>query len=243
MIADEENGVPTTPEVEVETLAEKEPQPAAESAEGEQPEAEKEDPRDRTLKKMQRRIDRITREKLELRAEIERSKAGDTADADTLMPINRESFQTEEEYLDAALVYRQAIREAKEQQEKWLSRRDEIIEEAEESGVDIDKFKALGGSITPQMADAIVWSPSPVSVVSYLTENPDEAKRIAKLPAGRQAAEIGKIEDRLSEAKPRPVKSSAPEPIKPVAGSGKSSTGYRPDMSMAEYAKWRKAQR
>ena len=239
MIADEENGVPTTPEVEVETLAEQDPQPAAESAEGEQPEADKpEDQTSKALKKMQKRIDRLTRDKHELRAQVEKAMQGEQKPRE----LDRSMFESEEDYIEARIQQRIAQEKTQERQKSFANRVDSILKDAEALG-DFDRDDFAEISITPDMADAIVESDVAAKLVKYFHDDPDEAERISSLSPARQAAEIGKIEDRLSEAKPRPVKSSAPEPIKPVAGSGKSSTGYRPDMSMAEYAKWRKAQR
>lgn len=241
MIADEENGAPAAPEIEAETPpAETEPQPAAETEEGEKHESEQaEDPTAKALKKMQRSIDRLVRDKHELREKFERAtQQGDQKPA----VLDRSMFDSEDDYIEARIQQRIEAEKAQERQKSFAQRVDTILKEAESLG-DFDREDFAEISITPDMADAIVESDVATKLVRYFHNDPEEAERISKLSPARQTAEIGKLEDRLSEAKPKPAKSSAPEPIKPVAGSGKSSTGYRPDMSMAEYAKWRKAQR
>jgi hypothetical protein len=78
----------------------------------------------------------------------------------------------------------------------------------------------------------MIESDQSADIVYHLAKNPEEAKRIAALPAYAQAKEIGKLEDRLSAKKPIKV-SNAPEPIKPVDG-GKNFTKKLEDMTIDE---------
>lgn len=92
-----------------------------------------------------------------------------------------------------------------------------LFQDAESlGGFDRDEFTEL--PISDAVRDAILDSDVGGKLIHHLGQNPQEAQRIANLPAARQAAEIGKLEMKLST----PVKTSkAPEPIKPIGG-GKS---------------------
>jgi hypothetical protein len=184
----------------------------------------------------QKRIDRLTREKHQLRAELEAVRQKDTAGAETVT-IDRSQFSSEDEYLDAVLDLRESKRVAVNLERAWADKRDSILADAEDSGIDLDEFAKL--PVTKSIADAIVDSDSPVELVAYLTDNPKEVKRIVQLSPSRQAAEIGKIEATLGSSPKSVAKTAAPAPIKALSGSGKSSAGYRAGMSPAEYAKWR----
>jgi len=184
----------------------------------------------------QKRIDRLTREKHQLRAELEAVRQKDTAGAETVT-IDRSQFSSEDEYLDAVLDLRESKRVAVNLERAWADKRDSILADAEDSGIDLDEFAKL--PVTKSIADAIVDSDSPVELVAYLTDNPKEVKRIVQLSPSRQAAEIGKIEATLGSSPKSVAKTAAPAPIKALSGSGKSSAGYRAEMSPAEYAKWR----
>lgn len=72
-------------------------------------------------------------------------------------------------------------------------------------------------AITNEMAQTIRASDLGPEIAYYLGSNPNEASRIAKLPAFLQAKEIGRLEQKLGSAPP-PVKSvsKAPDPIKPI---------------------------
>lgn len=84
-------------------------------------------------------------------------------------------------------------------------------------------------------------------ILYALCQKPEEIKRIIALPPMQQAREMFKLEQSIavtpSEEKqsPEPKKSVLPAPIKPV-GSGTSKSTVNPaDMSMEDYARWRKA--
>jgi hypothetical protein len=110
-----------------------------------------------------------------------------------------------------------------------------IYEQAEkEPNFDREVFDEL--PITDPMAFAIKDSDIAPKLMLHFSENPKEAIRISNLPPARQAAEIGKLEVKLSE----PVKiktSNAPAPIKPVGSRG-SSTRDPNTMSQPEFEKW-----
>lgn len=110
-------------------------------------------------------------------------------------------------------------------------------------GFDREVFDSL--PLTPTIAQTLAESDPDVApkLMAYLSENPSEAERIAKLPAARQAAEIGKLETRVSEApKPKASAPKAPAPIDPI-GSGKAPVTDVSRMSAEEYYQHRMKQR
>lgn len=89
-----------------------------------------------------------------------------------------------------------------------------------------------------------------LEIAHYLATNMKEAERINALPQLQKVREIAKLADRFEgseEGTPKPVAApkkvtSAPPPVKTVAGSGKPSVDIRdPEMSTADRIKaWKK---
>jgi hypothetical protein len=63
-----------------------------------------------------------------------------------------------------------------------------------------------GLAITPQMATAMLRSENPAEVAYRLGKNPAEALRIAQMPAGRQAFEIGRLADTVKPKAAAPAR-------------------------------------
>lgn len=97
--------------------------------------------------------------------------------------------------------------------------------------------------ITPMMADVIRESDVGPEVAYHLGTNPQEAARIASLPHHRQAAELGKLEVRLSQPAPKaPTPPPPPPPPATVAGIAAGLNKTPEEMSMSEFIKWREGQ-
>lgn len=237
---DEQNGAAVAPEVvesteSVETL----PEPTLEQ--GEKPAKEPED-EDHALKGVQKRIDRLTRQKYEARAEADflRKQLEAQQRPTTDNEIDRSRYASEEDYIEAVVEARLSQKEVEQQKQSFAKRIDGILKDAEKlGGFDIDEFREV--PISHAMAMAIVDSDVAAQLTKFFHDDPDEAERISRLSPARQAAAIGRIEAQLG-AEPAPkvaAKTAAPAPIRPVAGNGTSSNGYRADMSPEAYAKWR----
>jgi hypothetical protein len=87
-----------------------------------------------------------------------------------------------------------------------------------------------------------------LEVLYHLCKHPEEIERISKFSPQKQIRELGKIEDTVlasadSETSPEPKKAALPAPIRPVSTSTSKSSVKPENMSMAEYAKWRQANR
>ena len=199
----------------------------------------------------QRRIDQLTRKNYALRGELSEmrqelhelrilSRRGDglnDAQQDRADSLDHQVRQMAEELLRA------------EKQQEWQraiwEKSSEIMDIACDLGdFDIEEFRDTT-KMSQAMADALAEAEDTevaAKIAVFFYENPSEVRRIAKLSERRQAAEIGKLEDRFTreQQKPKPAakKSAAPEPIKPV-NAGKSPAGFRVGMSQAEYRAWR----
>jgi signal recognition particle GTPase len=154
----------------------------------------------------------------------------------------RDDFESYEAYIEARADWRADRRweekEAKKRDEEAKTRtqaeqqklEQSFREKARSAAKELEDFEdVMEGSdapMTQQMAEAILTSDLGPKLAYHLAKNPEEAKRIAALPAARQAAEIGKLEGSLeaeSKPKPKPEPSKAPEPIEPVGARSASS--------------------
>lgn len=213
----------------VEQVAETEnPQPAEEVKEPAKPRKSAE----------QRRIDRLTREKYELKAALEYERQ---AKAQARAGDDEQDGQLD---IEALVEKKLAERDAERQARDVESKRDAIFAKAAKESPDFDAEDFLESTpVTTEMAKAILDSDVAEKVVAYLYSNPDEAELISELPEARQAAAIGRIEAKLLAPKEPVKKSNAPAPVKPVGAGQVQSTGYTSDMSDAEFAKLRRSGR
>ncbi len=91
---------------------------------------------------------------------------------------------------------------------------------AEEIGGMFDKH----GRLTPT-AVALMDAEEPHEVVKYLSENPEEAAELAALSFSRQVRRVARIELEIEKgkAKPPPKPSGAPKPVEQLKGSAAAS--------------------
>lgn len=147
-----------------------------------------------------------------------------------------DKYKTTEEYVEDLAAWKAAQiidQRESERQQKEAERRQvesaqaleaqwhESVSKAEDK---YDDFAQVTNNpqlpISPVMAQAIKASEVGAEVAYYLGKNPDEAARIAKLPAFLAVKEMGKLEAKVESAPPEAPKkpSGAPAPIKPVNG-------------------------
>ena len=164
----------------------------------------------------------------------------------------------------AAWTARREVKAAREADQKAQAERaqkeaQQAVQEAFTARIEVAKqkyedFTEVAESpdveISMVMAHAIVNSDQGPDIQYYLGKHPEEAKRIAMLRnVSDQLMELGVIAASLrgpakaeaSEPAPKPV-TSAPAPIKPVSGGNASVEKSPNEMSMEEYAAFRKPQ-
>lgn len=189
------------------------------------------------LKAEKRQQRRERKDYYEMKAKLEYLERERERTLNSKQPNEDDSQVDVEELVERKL----AEREQKRQFEELQRKRDDVVAKAEKSGeFDFEDF-VESVECTPVMRDAVLDSDVSAELLKYLYKNPDDASRIANLSPARQAAEIGKLELKLSE-KSAVKKSAAPSPISPVGGNSKPS-GYRPEMTQAEYEEWRNSTR
>lgn len=90
--------------------------------------------------------------------------------------------------------------------------------------------------ISPAMSQAILEAEDGPAIAYYLGQNPEMAERISKLSPTQAVRELGRISAKL-ENPPKPK----PDPIRPLASRNSGGEKSPDDMSMDEYAAYRKA--
>lgn len=208
-------------------------------AEGTAPDAEGKEPvapKTYSEEEVQERIERATAKaaaKAERRAFREASQIMQRQQQPTHEPVNekprRDQFASEEEFVDKLTDWKLDQRDQTANQQRRdaqatanNTKTENLYKQAEKlPGFDRDAFEEL--PLTTAMAAALVDSDVSAKLMEYVTLNPGEVDRIAALPPARQAAEIGKLEAKLSSAPPVKL-SKTPAPINPVGG-GTSATG------------------
>jgi hypothetical protein len=156
----------------------------------------------------------------------------------------RFSGESEEAYLERLVEEKLQQRTKLESLRSVAQKTDDFYAKAEKmAGFDREVFDSL--PLTPAIAQTLVDSDPDTApkIMAYLCENPSEVERISKLSAARQAAELGKLEDRLTaSAKPKATPPKAPAPIDPI-GSGKAPVTDMSRMSAEEYYQARMKQK
>lgn len=159
----------------------------------------------------------------------------------------REQYANEDEFLDKLTDWKLDQREkghrqhAQQQQMRSLQEKtDKHYAEAEKlPGFDREAFDEL--PLTPVIAQALADSDVAPKLMAHLAANPEEVDRIAALSPARQAAEIGKLETKVSAA-PTVKAPKAPAPIDPISG-GKAPITDLARMPAEEYYAARMKQR
>lgn len=154
-----------------------------------------------------------------------------------------EQFEKVQDYVKAVarweLEQERAVvqqRQADQQAAVTASKVEKIFAQAEQlGGFDREEFAAL--PVSDAMAATIIDSEAPAAIVHYLSQNPDDAERIAQLSPARQAAEIGKLEVKLS-AKPVVQASKAPPPAKLPGSRGVAVQKSPAEMPQKDFEQW-----
>jgi len=114
------------------------------------------------------------------------------------------------------------------------------IEDARQKWADFDIVTQNPNlPISQEMAKVIQDSEAGAEVFYHLGKNPAEAARINRLPAHMQAAELGKLEARVTA--PKNLPRQPPAPVQPVNAIAAGGTKAPEEMTMAEYVAARSA--
>lgn len=215
----------------------------------------------RVPKGVQKRIDRLTREKYQLQAQLEvlrqpqQAPQQRTQEATAIAP-KLENFASIEDYIDAMADHkatqkaeevfrkRDAEQTASKQQEESSRVRDGFTKQMDDARAAYDDFDDVVDNpylpISQAMAEAIMRTKGGADVAYYLGKNHAEAVRLANLDPFSAAVEIGRIAATVVRPQARKA-SNAPPPIQPV-GSRASPVTDPDKMSAEEWMKWRNGQ-
>jgi plasmid stabilization system protein ParE len=229
--------------------------PKAETTE-EPPKVEK-TPEQREVDRLRRKIDRLVRQREELRAQqhltprpIEEHNQESADDSEPLTlsrsELNRLVEQRAREVAPTikrqqdAIEHRQSVVEGLAR--SWGQERfDALASDLEDA---FGGLKDHTGQIKPA-TDAIFEADDPKHLIEYLADpdNAAEATRIARLSPVQTGLAIAKLELKLAQTKAqaKPEASKVPAPIEPPRGQGRV-TKNPSEMTDREFADWRRAQ-
>lgn len=152
---------------------------------------------------------------------------------------SRAAFNGDDEaYVEAVADWKIDQRDRKAGEEKRADSMRQTVTQTEKIYQEAAKFPTFDREVfdelplTHMIAKTIVESDLAPQLMAWMTANPDDVDRISKLTDSRQAAEIGKLEARLSVVK---ASKELPAPIKTVGGGGKAANGDFSSMSDEAY--------
>lgn len=216
-------------------------------AEDQSPESEvNETAEQQTIKKLQRRIDRLTAQK-----------GGTARERDMLREqlagLQQSAGERTDEHPDIEALADQRAREmvsAQTLNEKAAAllksgKRIAGFDSALETLRDEVPFTDAKGKVTPFL-EAILESEMPAKLIEYLGKNPDEAAEFAELTPTQIGRRLDRLEQKLGTAG-KAQTSKAPAPIEPVKGAGSKGLVDLASANMDDYlaqrrkqgAKWR----
>ena len=245
--------VESSPQVEAETPKPVEAVENQEAKEPEQTETTEDDENSDSLPNgVKKRIDKLTRQKYEAQAELNRLKAEFEAlkaqSAPKAVEPQMQDFDTFDDYTEALAEYKynqktQAQAQQYNQQaqaqkvaQDWQSK----VEKVRAVAPDFDEaFNNVANiEFAPMALEAVAQHPKGAEIAYMLGKDVSEAYRIAALPPSMQLIAIGEVAARASLPKHKTV-STAPKPVKPVNSGGASNA---PPEDMDEWVKWRNQQ-
>ena len=111
------------------------------------------------------------------------------------------------------------------------------VDEARERIPDIDQalrdFANL--PLSSEAAEVLAESTKAAELAYFLAKNPEQAHRLARMPAAKQGAELARIEQRIGSVQPRRT-SAAPPPVPMIGASSAPAAPTLQSASVAEIA-------
>ena len=201
----------------------------------------------------QKRFDKLTREKYELKGRVETLEKilqGNQPQPQRVQPEGRptkEQFGEEADFIEAMTDWKIAQREKATKVESVNNDWGKKEEAARSSYDDYDEAiqDAADVFVSKSAIDAILDSPLGAEIRYYLAKHPDEAEATRGMSDVAAMRHIGKIEAKIEAQKtnkPAVKASSAPAPIKPVKTTGGAAEKDPSKMTFQEFSQWRRKQ-
>lgn len=199
-----------------------------------------------------KRIAKLTRQKYEQQAEINKLKAEldsiKAQTAPTLQEPDISQFEDLDSYVKAQVKYEKELEKQQTQSQQaqqtqaqavaqdWVAKVDKVRSVAPDFDVVFNNVASI--EFAPMALEAVAQHPKGAEIAYMLGKDIGEAYRIAALPPSQQLMAIGELAARTNVPKPKTV-STAPAPVKPVSGGASNSA---PPTDMDEWVKWRNNQ-
>lgn len=233
------------------------------------PEGETADDKPKKKGGFQKRIDKLTREKADLEAEIQalRTPKKEVEPPKADEPPDPLFYESQADYIAALVKFETAkaklevkeslVTDAKKAEETKAQETQESawvkqVELAHKNHPDLAELLEQDLPVSSAMNAVLLDSEIGGELLHYLASHPEECADLSKKNPIAAAKALGLIEDRLvkdAETKKEKPKAEVPvtratKPITPVSG-GKGSEGTKSpdDMNLEEYRRWRESQR
>lgn len=221
---------------------------APENNEDEQQPQEKSqvDDSDKSLKRLQRRVDRVTAARYQAEARAQQLEAELTQYRQQTRPQEGDQPQINPEDIERIANQRA---EQIASQKALQTRVDSVIQAGRKASAEFDALTNTVAEEVPffdrsgkptAFLEAILDSDAPAALITYLGKNPDEAADFAGLSAAQIGRRIARMELEINSKPAEPKASKAPKPLEPVKAS---SAPGEPDMKdTAAWIAWRNKQ-
>lgn len=210
-----------------------------EGAPPQEPESSPEDDKEKALKRMQRRIDRRTADLYQTRAEAEQLRQ-------RLAQLEQPPEEGTPRQADPHHLAREIA-----SVERFTEKCNAVAKDGAKKFTDFDaSLKSLAAETGPlfdahgrpgDLMKVVMESDAPDALLYHLGKNPDVAADLVDLTPTQLARRLDRFEREMTQAA-KPKVSSAPKPLKPVAGGG-ASVKDPSQMTDAEFRAWRLAQK
>lgn len=172
---------------------------------------------EKAQKALQRRIDRLTREKYELKAQNDQLRTP-KQQADDKEHLTDDEVETRAEVRAREIAeLNQFNAQCNEVFEKGVKANKEFAKSFKDLSEEIGQPFDAKGKPTAVMS-AILDADEPHKLILHLADNPELASELADLSPTKQIRRIAQIEKEMSEDA-TPKQSNAPKPVQPVKGS------------------------
>lgn len=238
--------------------AQPEGQAQGEGAEGQEETKAKPEktPEQRELDRARRKIDRLVRQREELRAQVGQRlpNGGEVSDNQATEGDSERLTLSRAELQSMVRAEAEKLAPAIKEQQAGIEQRAKIVEGlAKEWGK--DKFDALASDLNeafdgltdrsgrPKPAtDAIFESDDPKALIEYLAdpENADEAESLSRMTDRQLGRAMARLEDKVQALKKsdKPQPSRLPPPIENGRGAGSSQSSMPDPSNVKAYVKW-----
>lgn len=219
---------------------------APETAEPEQEAKQEDDPHAKAIKRMERRIDRLTQARYQSAAEAQQARQEAEQWRRQVDEI-RQQYGQQEQPQQQPQVDPVVLAKHIATVERVTERSNSIAKDGKARFPDFDQALATvreeAGSLFTQhglptpLGEAVLEADKPADLLHYLGTNPDVASELSGLSPVQLVRKLARIEQQML-AESEPKQSSAPKPVAPVRSvSRDDGTSLRDDLPIDEWTK------